>query len=148
MVKIKFFDVRGSTLKSYELDRGRRDTNNPLSAFFTYPYPVFKLTIKGYYGNPVSYCLHLQRSNYTFDSSNGGYEIEADFVGYTFGFLADIPVKYLYSLPNTAIGKKKLEERGAKSLSDVINDYSKLTRFVSDYKQDNVDYQKIRLSLN
>lgn len=144
-VKIKFFDVRGSTLKSYELDRGRRDTNNPLSAFFTYPYPVFKLTIKGYYGNPVSYCLHLQRSNYTFDSSNGGYEIEADFVGYTFGFLADIPVKYLYSLPNTAIGKKKLEERGAKSLSDVINDYSKLTRFVSDYKQDNVDYQKIRL---
>lgn len=143
-VNIKFFDVRGSTLKSFELDNGSKNSTNPLSTFFTYPYPLFKLTIKGYYGNPVSYCLHLIKTDYTFNADDGGYVIDAEFVGYTYGFLSDIPVKYLYSLPNTLIGRKKLEDKGAKSLSEVINDYAKLTRFVAEFKQNNSKYETIR----
>lgn len=144
-VKIKFFDVRGSTIKSFDLNNGVKNSNNPLATFFTYPYPVFKLTIKGFYGNPVSYCLHLVKSDYTFNSADGGFVIDAEFVGYTYAFLSHIPVKFLYSLPNTSIGRKKLEKSGAKPLSDVINDYTKLTRFVSQYKRENNDYETIRI---
>lgn len=144
-VKIKFFDVRGSAMKSFDLNNGVKNSNNPLATFFTYPYPIFKLTIKGFYGNPVSYCLHLVKSDYTFNSNDGGFVIDAEFVGYTYAFLSHIPVKYLYSLPNTSIGRKKLERNGAKPLSDVINDYTKLTRFISQYKKENNEYETIRV---
>lgn len=144
-VKIKFFDVRGSTIKSFDLNNGVKNSNSPLAVFFTYPYPIFRLTIKGFYGNPVSYCLHLIKSDYTFNSDDGGFVIDAEFVGYTYAFLSHIPVKYLYSLPNTSIGRKKLEKNNAKPLSDVINEYTKLTRFIAQYKRNNNDYETIRV---
>ena len=57
-VNIKFVDVRGNSIfNPYET------TNDPeskeyakkpfLSCFFSFPYPVFKLTVKGYYGKHV-----------------------------------------------------------------------------------------------
>jgi hypothetical protein len=35
------------------------------------PYPLFELTIKGYYGKPVKYCLHLTKFNSKFNSQTG-----------------------------------------------------------------------------
>ena len=41
---------------------------NKYSTFFQLPYPLFELTIKGYYGKPVKYCLHMHKFNSKFNS--------------------------------------------------------------------------------
>ena len=37
-------------------------------------YPVFKLSVKGYYGQMVDYCLHMLNWTTTFDSTTGNFE--------------------------------------------------------------------------
>ena len=49
---INFVDVRGAAL----FEQG---PCSPYSLFFHLPYPVFELTVKGYYGKPVTYTLAL-----------------------------------------------------------------------------------------
>ena len=51
-VSINFLDVRGKTL--FESPE-----NSPYKAFFHQPWPVFYLTVKGYFGKAIRYRLHL-----------------------------------------------------------------------------------------
>ena len=51
-VVIDFIDVRGATL----FEQG---SCSPYGLFFNLPYPIFELTVKGYYGKPVKYYLNL-----------------------------------------------------------------------------------------
>ena len=55
-VDITFTDLRGASLFDI-IDADNR--KSPYSLFFKMPYPVFNLTVKGYYGKPVTYCLHM-----------------------------------------------------------------------------------------
>ena len=55
-VDIDFTDVRGSGLFDVIEQDNRK---SPYSIFFKMPYPIFTLTVKGYFGKPVSYCLNL-----------------------------------------------------------------------------------------
>ena len=90
-VNISFTDLRGASLFDVlPEDQDIADSRLRYGVFFTLPYPVFQLTIKGYYGPPVTYCLHLLKWDSSFDSAKGNFNIQANFVGFQQAFLADM----------------------------------------------------------
>jgi len=91
-ITINFVDVRGATL----FEQG---ACSPYGAFFHQPWPIFDLTVKGYYGYPVKYSLALQSFNTKFNPSNGNYESTAEFIGYSYAFLSDILLGHVLSAP-------------------------------------------------
>ena len=91
-VSIRFIDVRGKTLFESPGD-------SPYKAFFHIPWPIFYLTIKGFYGKAVKYRLHLIKFSSRFNSANGNFEIDANFVGSTYAFLNDIPLDGILDSP-------------------------------------------------
>lgn len=103
-VNINFIDVRGKTL--FEAPE-----NSPYNAFFHVPWPIFYLTVKGFYGKAIRYRLHLIKFNSKYNESNGNFEISTSFVGSTFAFMSDIPLKgvlnapYMYLKESEADGK-------------------------------------------
>jgi len=86
-VFINFTDIRGASLMEPGL-------NSPYAAFFHMPYPLFTLTVKGYYGQGIAYKLHLIKFNSKFDAETGNFNISCEFIGFTFTYLADIPAIY------------------------------------------------------
>lgn len=103
-VNIKFVDVRGNAVfNPYE------KTNDPetkdsarkpfLSCFFMFPYPIFKLTVKGYYGKPVTYRLTVKDVRSQFNASTGNFEINVNFIGYMYSYLTDVPMRMLLISP-------------------------------------------------
>jgi len=106
-ITIDFVDVRGSAL----FEQG---PCSPYSFFFHLPYPVFELTVKGYYGKPVTYTLALTKFNTKFNAETGNFESKGDFVGYTYAFLADLPLGYImastYMVGGTEILAQKWEK--------------------------------------
>lgn len=99
-VKIDMTDVQGRVL----FEQGE---NSPYSAFLQQPYPLFILTVKGYYGKAIRYELMLEKFNVTFDPSSGNYLLSANFIARTFALLNDITLGYLYAAPK--MYNKKVE---------------------------------------
>jgi len=91
-VTINFIDVRGKTLFESPQD-------SPYKAFFHLPWPIFYLTIKGYYGKAIKYRLHLVKFNTKFNESNGNFEVTTNFVGSTYAYLNDIPLQGILNAP-------------------------------------------------
>jgi len=100
IVNIKFIDVRGQAV----LQQG---TNSKYKMFFELPYPIFELTVKGFYGKAVTYCLHLTKWNASFNSNSGNFEINADFIGYTYALLTDCMLGLMRACVFTRIGEEK-----------------------------------------
>ena len=101
-VKIRFVDVRGSAIFSREeaLHVGDKLTSeNVFGCFFTVPYPKFRMQVKGYYGKAVTYQLYCSNFKGSFNASNGYFEADVSFVGYTYGILSDIPMGYIMASP-------------------------------------------------
>lgn len=90
-VDIVFEDVRGQALFN-------NFNESKYRVIFDMPPPIFDLTIKGYYGQPVTYRLHLIKQSTKFVNNNS-FEISANFVGMTFAPLADIYVDYIEVAP-------------------------------------------------
>ena len=102
-VDIKFVDVRGnSVFSSMESsnDPDKKGDASFMESFFKFPYPIFKLTVKGQYGSPVTFKLTVRDVRSTFNSSTGNYEIMVKFIGYMYGYLTDIPMQYLLISPD------------------------------------------------
>ena len=114
-VTIKFVDVRGASLMGAQ-EQGyvrtlREDISNGhyddthieggsfFKALFSFPYPLFKLKVKGFYGKEVTYNLSVEKFEATFNSETGNYEIDAKFIGYMYGVYTDIPMSYLFLAP-------------------------------------------------
>jgi len=102
LVTIQFVDVRGSAI--FQNENNVKEGTNKFSSFFELPYPLYKLKIKGYYGQPVEYCLHMTKFTSRFNSQSGNFEITASFVGYTYAMLSDIIIGFLKAIPYTDIG--------------------------------------------
>lgn len=107
-VVIKFTDIRGSALFSPSEDVFNQNPNSKtiseksvFSGFFTYPYPIFKLKIKGFYGDAVTYPLHMVDFKSEFNADKGTYDITTSFIGYTYALLNDIQMPYLLAAPYT-----------------------------------------------
>lgn len=114
IVTIKFTDIRGLSLFASEDLRnnktidGIKNCANPniagsfFKCFFTFPYPKFKLRVKGFYGSPVCYELTCSDFRAAFESSTGNFSATAKFVGYSFSVLNDLTLASLLSTPDSA----------------------------------------------
>jgi hypothetical protein len=108
MITINFLDLRGSSI--FQNESQLNNSENKYSVFFQLPYPLYELTIKGYYGQPVKYCLHMTKFNSKFNSQTGNFEITANFIGYTYAMLSDMLLGILKANAYTKLGGIKYEE--------------------------------------
>ena len=103
-VTIKFVDVRGGTVmlpaeKGYYDNNDKAATSSIYKAFFSFPYPMFVLKVKGFYGKGVTYNLALHNTSFDFDSNTGNFNITASFIGYKFGIYTDMPLTFIACAP-------------------------------------------------
>lgn len=104
-VNIKFVDIRGNAVfnpmeKTNDFGYHKNAKGSFLKAFFTFPYPIFKLTVKGYFGEPVTYSLIVKGvPKAVFNSQTGNFEISADFIGHMYYSLTDIPMSLVMAAP-------------------------------------------------
>ena len=122
-VNIQFVDIKGAALHGAEELAHNEDAmldeevslNNEikfLSCFFTVPYPRFRLIVKGFYGNPLSYDLMCAEFKSSFESKTGDYKATAKMVGYSFGLISDVSICSLMAAPYSSYyGKKYWEEQ-------------------------------------
>ena len=126
IVKIKFKDLRGRLFEMGD--------ESPYSFLFKMPYPIFYLTVKGYYGKPVKYALHLTKFNGQLDNDTGSFIITCDFIGYTYAFLADILMGVLKGIPFT--------KRGIALMEPDFVSFEELTTVVSELEKNITKFNK------
>lgn len=126
-VNIDLVDIQGRTL----FEQGEKSI---YSVFFNLPYPMFYLTLKGYYGKAIKYALNLTKFSANFDQGNGNYNIKLEFLGKLTGLLSDTILDYAKTAPkmfptttqttnsnpgatnstittsNSSVGRQKLDE--------------------------------------
>lgn len=134
IIKIEFVDVQGRTL----LERGN-DPTNPYNIFYRFPYPLFTLTVKGYYGKGIEYPLSMTKTSTTFDSSTGNYVIRAEFLSRTFSIYNNFLMVYAYLAPymykikgNDYLGKRLLKALYQKQNRKYAEKYNVTTRLKDD----------------
>ena len=115
-VTITMTDVRGQALNEDPKD-------SPYGAFFNFPYPMFVLEVKGYYGKAVKYLLHLLKYSSKFDYSTGNFQITCEFVGFTYALLSDLNVQYGLVASQMELNGKSGKERLLKKYELQINRY-------------------------
>lgn len=91
-VTMELVDVQGKML----FEQGE---NSIYSVFFNFPYPLFYLTLKGYYGKAVRYRLSLTSFNASFDSNTGNFNISLELIGKFTALLFDTPMDYARTAP-------------------------------------------------
>ena len=97
-ITINFIDVHGSSLWGREEaihDNGDITADNLLGVFFTMPYPLFRLQVKGFLGKDVTYQLTVSKFSGNYNSQTGDFEATVQFIGYSYSLLTDIPLKCL-----------------------------------------------------
>lgn len=111
VINIKFTDVRGLSLfqptelsrtNSYQGIVGINSDNVAQSffqCFFRVPMPRFTITIKGFYGKPVTYEVLCDKFETNFNSSTGDFDVDTRFIGYSYSFLTDISIDALLAAP-------------------------------------------------
>jgi hypothetical protein len=161
-VNITLEDIRGRAL----FESG---DDSPYSVFFNLPYPVFYLTLKGFYGKALRMPLFLQKFNGSFNQSNGNFQVNLTFVGYKFTVLQDLTMGDLFALPkmymkqtngnNTAslasqssgnLGQNTQSEtvltyRGIEFINKVYEDYKNLKIIDNDFPNLTVPELQYRL---
>lgn len=103
-VTIKFVDQRGSALfareeAAHSSERSTVSIDNVFGAFFTAPYPKFRLQIKGFFGKPVTYQLTCSSFKGNLNSETGNFEATVTFIAYSYSLLTDIPFQYIVAAP-------------------------------------------------
>ena len=117
-VTITMTDVRGQALNEDPKD-------SPYGAFFNFPYPMFVLEVKGYYGKAVKYLLHLLKYSSRFDYSTGNFQITCEFVGFTYALLSDLNVQYGLVASQMEINGKSGKDRLKKKFELQAEKYKK-----------------------
>jgi hypothetical protein len=143
-VDITFTDLRGASLFDI-IDADNR--KSPYSLFFKMPYPVFELTVKGYYGKPVTYCLHMLKWSSQFNSDSGNFEISAKFVGFQSAFLSDIKMQQVIGVMNTENGKKRLEKTSITNIDGTRSQTPTISDFLNDISKIEIDVESLKDNL-
>ena len=123
-VKMRMTDVRGASLfqaseYNYQIDEWNKakDKDSSLSqeekdsqkephlgqsffkSLFHFPYPRFLLTLKGFYGDKVTFVLSVSDFKSAFNSQTGNFDVEISFIGYMYGLYTDIPMNLVFTAP-------------------------------------------------
>ena len=149
-VDITFTDVRGSAL--FDTLSNGTDVTSPYAVFFRMPYPVFRLSIKGYFGQKVDYCLHMINWTSSFDNTTGNFDISANFLGYQQAILNDLVLGNIIGVVNTEKGKnnlKKIFNKKRESNEQIIDiEQYKLDNFIINISKLQVEAQLIKSDLD
>lgn len=147
IVNIVFKDVKGVGLMGMEHDL-RRDGDLTARHFFTalfnFPYPIFTLEVKGYYGKSVSYDLCLKDFNTTFDSLTGDFKTTVSFIGHLYGVYADIPLSFLLVSPYLEKSNFNVNDKILPTYLEFIEKYKTLL----DSDENNSHYTGINTYIN
>ena len=92
-IDIRLVDVKGRAL----FEAG---DNSPYAAFFNLPYPLFHLTIKGYFGKAVRLGLMLQNFTTTYNADTANFTIDLKFYTYKYTVLSDVTMGALLATPH------------------------------------------------
>ena len=92
-VTIEMTDIQGRVLFEY-------GDLSPYGVFFQLPYPIFILTVKGYYGKAIKLELMLKDFNARFDPSDGSYKVTTTFISRSHALLSDTLIDFLYATPH------------------------------------------------
>ena len=146
LITINFIDVRGTSI--FQNESKLKEGKNKYGVFFQLPYPLYTLTIKGYYGMPVSYCLHMTKFTSRFNSQTGNFEITASFIGYTYAMLSDLLIGYLKVIKHTRLGGEKYNKLtpSVLSLNELmvkINDINTAVEKISADDPDAQEFSKV-----
>lgn len=142
-VDIDFIDIRGSGLFDVIEQDNRK---SPYSIFFKMPYPIFTLTVKGYFGKPVEYCLNLVTWTSKFDPTSGNFLISANFVGFQQAFLADLTIGDIIGVVNTKQGLNNLNKLPLTVGSEtILTQTPRLDLFVKDLSKLQIDLEALKI---
>lgn len=132
-VVVKFVDVRGATVMqpaehNYYNEQDLGNSSDLYKSLFSFPYPMFILKVKGFYGRGVTYKLTVQKTDLEFNSETGNFNITVSFIGYMYGVYSDMPMTYLAAAPFMDGGKeywKNKVEDGTFCFRDSSGNYVK-----------------------
>lgn len=115
-VVIRFIDVRGATVmqpsEAGYYDKSDLGISRELyKSLFTFPYPMFTLKVKGYYGKGATYKLSVNKTDIELDSETGNFVITVTMIGYMFGIYSDIPMSYIAAAPYIPGGDEYWREK-------------------------------------
>jgi hypothetical protein len=133
-IEIELEDVKGRAL----FEAG---DSSPYAAFFNLPYPLFHLTIKGFYGKAVRLKIMLKDFQTRYDASTGNFKVSLKFYTYKYTVLADISMGYLVATPHMFTSTIKIPEKsGGSSKTTPVKDtrfeigFLKIKELYSEYK--------------
>jgi len=133
-IDIQLVDVKGRAL----FEAG---DNSPYAAFFNLPYPLFHLTIKGYYGKAVKLSLMLQNFTTTYNADTANFTVSLKFYTYKYTVLADVTMGALLATPHMYQSRFTISQTsGGPSTTTKTDDvvvergYQKVKEMYSEYK--------------
>jgi len=131
---IELIDVKGRAL----FEAGN---SSPYAAFFNMPYPMFELTVKGFYGKAIKYKLMLRSFNARYDSYSSNFIVDLAFYTYKFSAIAEVSMGYLLAVPHmyTSRYSVKTATGGPSNLTDVTDvtstkGFGKVKEMYTEYK--------------
>lgn len=92
VITVELVDIKGKALFEGA-------DNSPYAAFFNLPYPMFYLTLKGYFGKAVRLPLMLQNFTSRFDTSSSNFFITLTFYTYKYTMLSEMNMGQLQATP-------------------------------------------------
>ena len=150
-VNIEMVDIQGRSL----FEQGE---NSLYSAFFNFPYPLFYLTLKGYYGKAIRYRLSLMSFNAKFDAETGNYIISLKLIGKFTALLFDTPLQYAQTAPKmynsqitetdpkTGAVRQLNTYKGRQKLHEVYQIYKRKGLIDKDFEELSIDEFKYRVN--
>ena len=133
-VNIQMEDVKGRAL----FEGG---DNSPYAAFFNLPYPLFYLTIKGYYGKAVRLPIMLKDFTSRYNTNSGNFHIDLTFLTYKYTILSEVSMGYLIAAPHMYKSRVKIQTTSGNAsqfsnVDDTIYErgYQKVKEMYSEYK--------------
>ena len=135
VISITLEDVKGRAL----FEGG---DNSPYAAFFNLPFPMFTLTLKGYYGKAIKLSLMLQNFTSRFDTYSGNFKIDLRFYTYKYTILSELSMGYLMAVPHMYKSRIKIQTTQGNTDSQFVNvsdgvverGYQKVKELYSEYK--------------
>jgi hypothetical protein len=135
VITVQFTDVRGMSLFTpKEFIKNKETINNKnvsqffFQCFFKFPYPKFNITVKGFYGRPVTYEATCDKFDTDFNAETGNFDVTVRFIGYKYSFLSDITTEMLLLAPYTDyLGEKYWEEQKQNGHFTVTDVYGQKT---------------------
>lgn len=163
-VSMKFVDVRGnSVFNPMEMtnDSATKGTakGSFLKAFFSFPYPIFYLTVKGFFGKPITYRLTVKDvPRAVFNSSTGNFELSVNFIGHMYYYLTDIPMSLVTLAPyieydgnNANMGNFQNSTTNIPTFIKFIKDTAAATKNIhsdEEYNNLQIEYDKVKEKYN